>query len=310
MKRITSEDPSASFFLGVDGGGSKTLAIVVDAQGYERGCGRAGSANYNAVGLQKAVDHVRTAIEAATNAAGCHFPLRAAWLGLAGIDGPGDGALLLPHLLPLAKEMRLTNDAELVLSALDGAVGVALIAGTGSIALGYDKCGATTRAGGWGHSLGDEGSGYEIGRLALQAAVRASDGRGKATTLLERIMNYWQLNTVNDLTSQVYLYGSTTKIAALSMLVFTAAKEGDALAQEIVQRAVDELALAAVTVSKKLDFTAMPIPLALGGGLLIHEHDFRTQIVERIRQSLPVGKVVLVEHPAYSAACAAMRLSL
>ena len=233
---------------------------------------------------------MRAAIEEATSAAGCDIPLRAAWLGLAGIDSPGDVALLLPHLRSLAQEMRLTNDADLVLSALDGAIGVALIAGTGSIALGCDKHGATTRAGGWGHSLGDEGSGYEIGRLALQAAVRASDGRGKATTLLERITNFWQLNTVNDLISQVYLHGSTTKIAALSTLVFTAAKEGDALAQEIVQRAVDELALAAVTVSKKLDFTAMPIPLALGGGLLIHEHDFRTLVLDEFAKAYLLGR--------------------
>ncbi|MDQ2717887.1 MAG: hypothetical protein M3Z08_23575, partial [Chloroflexota bacterium] len=137
-------------YLGVDGGGTKTLAVVVDAQGQERGRGLAGSANYNAVGLDQAIQHIHVAVEQAAQAAGCHLPLRKAWLGLAGIDRPHDYETLLPSLRSLAESVHLTNDADLALSTLEDAVGVVLIAGTGSIALGRDAHGTSRRAGGWG----------------------------------------------------------------------------------------------------------------------------------------------------------------
>src|SRR5262249_20279577 len=155
--------------------------------------------NYIAVGIEQAFANLHAAAEQAATNAGCHLPVQAAWLGLAGVDRPSDQKLLLPRIQSLAATLRLTNDAELLLSAVDGAVGVALVAGTGSIALGRDKHGTSARAGGWGHILGDEGSGYEIGRQALQAAMRAADGRGEATLLLERIMRHWSLERPDDI---------------------------------------------------------------------------------------------------------------
>jgi N-acetylglucosamine kinase-like BadF-type ATPase len=139
---------SQPYFVGVDGGGSKTLAVVVDAHGCERGRGLAGSGNHAAVGVEQAVSQLRAAVEEAAQMAGCSLPLRAAWLGVAGIDSPRDYELLFPHLCSLAETVRLTNDAELVLGALDQCVGVALIAGTGSIALGRDAYGGSARAAG------------------------------------------------------------------------------------------------------------------------------------------------------------------
>ncbi len=295
-------------FLGIDGGGSKTLAIIVDVMGHERGRGQAGSSNYAAVGLQQAVAQLHLAAEQAAQAAGCPLPLQAAWLGLAGIDRPEDSALLLPHVQSLAAHIRLTNDAELVLSGLEQAVGVALIAGTGSIALGRDARGATTRAGGWGHILGDEGSGYEIGRLALQSAVRAADRRGEPTLLLNLIMSRWGLVKPDEIIGQVYADEDKAKIAQLSSLVFTAASAGDEAARQIVQHAAHELALVALTVSNALDFRERRLPLALGGGLLLHEVAFRMQILRRIRHRRPIGPVVIVEQPALSGARAAIRL--
>src|SRR5579859_554323 len=127
---------SIDFAIGIDGGGSKTLAVVVDAQGREVGRGLVGSANYIVIGLSQAVRNIYAAAEEAARNAGCHLPLEAAWLGLAGLDRPVDHTLLLPHMDTLAKRVRLVNDAELLLSGLDHAVGVALISGTGSIAFG------------------------------------------------------------------------------------------------------------------------------------------------------------------------------
>ncbi len=307
MTHQPQEDYSDAYFLGVDGGGSKTLAVIVDAQGQERGRGSAGSSNYSAVSLEHALSQLKLAVEQAAQQARCTLPLAAAWLGMAGVDRPEDTALLLPHLQVLAGTIRLTNDAELLLSALDQAVGVALIAGTGSIALGRDTHGATTRAGGWGHILGDEGSGYAIGQQALQAAARAADGRGPATTLLARILQHWGLQRPDDLFEQVYHRAEKADIARLSTLVFAAAQAGDTLASKITQHAAEELALAALTVCRVLDFSGGPVPLALGGGLLLQEVGFRWQVLRRIRRQRPV-KMVLVEQPALSAARAAVTL--
>jgi glucosamine kinase len=307
-QQYSESDTSGSYALGVDGGGSKTLAIVVDAQGYERGHGITGSANYASVGIDQAVQHIRDAVEEAVKMAGYASPLHAAWLGLAGIDRPHDCDILLPHLQFLAQILRLTNDAELVLSALDDVVGIALIAGTGSIALGRDVHGIIKRAGGWGHIIGDEGSGYDIGRLCLQAVSRAVDGRGQMTALVELLLSHWNLNDANDIIGKVYHDCDKAAIASLSTLVFAAARDGDEVASSIVQSAAHELALAAVTVRNALDFPEEQVSIALGGGLLLHETDFRIQVLQSIHKHLVVEQVVLVGQPALSAARAAIKL--
>src|SRR5215475_6372546 len=140
MEPIESPDTSRCF-LGIDGGGSKTVAVIVDADGNLLGQARAGSANHHAVGLTSAVANIHRAGRDAAERAGCSLPVSAGWIGTAGLDSSSDYDLLVSHLYPLAARIRLTNDAELVLSVLDHAVGVALIAGTGAIAFGRDHTG-------------------------------------------------------------------------------------------------------------------------------------------------------------------------
>jgi len=294
-------------YLGVDGGGSKTLAVVVDAQGRERGRGVAGAANHAAVGLERAVAAIEAAVAEALRA-DVRTPPRAAWLGLAGVDRPADYEALLPRLRGLAGSVRLTNDAELILSPLEGAVGVAVIGGAGSIALGRDARGATARAGGWGHILGDEGSGYELGRLSLRAALRADDGRGPATLLRGLVMREWRLAHPSDAIGYVYPDGDKRAIAGLAPLVFEAARAGDVVAQEIMARGADELALSALTVADRLTFPDA-LPLAVAGGLLARAADYREAVLARIRRRREVSRVVVVAHPAESAARAAIGLA-
>lgn len=298
---IPGNASTPAYFLGVDGGGSKTLAIVVDADGVERGRGLAESSNYHTVGVQQAAAQICRAAEQAAAAANCHLPLAAAWLGLAGVDRPDDVTSLQPHLRPLAETVRLTNDAELVLGGLEQGVGVALIVGTGSIALGRNAQGASARAGGWGHLLGDEGSGYDIGQQALRAAMRAADGRGAHTILLENILTEWKLATASDIITPVYRAQDKAQIARLAPLVLAAARAGDSVASRIARRAAVELALAASSVSDALGFHD-EIPLALSGGLLIHEEDFRAEVLRRIRRYRPIVYTIVVTEPALSAA--------
>lgn len=295
--------------VGVDGGGTKTMAVVVDAQGQERGRGLAACANHNSVGLEQAIGNIRRAVEQAAQAVGCSFPLRAAWIGLAGIDHARDRATFAPYLQPLAANVHLTNDAELVLSALDNAAGVALIAGTGSIALGRDADGKVKRAGGWGYIFGDEGSGYDIGCRSLRAAARASDGRGPATSLLSLILSHWQLQHASDLIGKVYGDKDRAKVAALSSLTFNAARAGDAVAAEIVQQTARDLAVTALAASDSIYAPGGALSLAMGGGLLLHEADYRDRVLDAIRQKRPIEKAVVVDDPALSAARAALNLA-
>jgi N-acetylglucosamine kinase-like BadF-type ATPase len=295
-------------FLSVDGGGSKTLAVIINERGEEIGRGLASGANYNSIGLETAVQHARAAVEQAVRAAGCQLPLYRAWLGLAGIDRQADHDLLLPYLCDLAEQIRLTNDGELLLAGLENAVGVVLISGTGSIALGCNADGRRARSGGWGHILGDEGSGYVIAQQALQAVVRASDGRGPQTILRDRILQAWNLQNTDELIGEVYGEPEKAKIASLSSWVMISARAGDQVAATIIQHAAKELALAVNAVCQALGFSNQEIPLALGGGLLINEADFCTQVIHQIRHYQPIGQVALVEHPALTAARAARTL--
>src|SRR5262249_7680709 len=136
----------ADLFLGIDGGGSRTRAVVVAADGREQGRGSAEGANYRVLGVERAVANLWAAASAAVGQAGAALPAAGAWVGRAGVARATDPQLWLPRLIPrLARELRLTNDAELVLSAVQHAVGVAVISGTGSIALGRDPSGASAR---------------------------------------------------------------------------------------------------------------------------------------------------------------------
>jgi N-acetylglucosamine kinase-like BadF-type ATPase len=291
----------AALFLGVDGGGSKTQAVLVDARGVVRGRGAAGSSNFRAIGVEQALVHLCAALEEALASGGARPVVESAWFGLAGVHGADDADLLASQLHRFARELQFTNDAELALAGLGSGPGVALIAGTGSIALSRDASGRMTQVGGWGHLLGDEGSAYDIGRRAAQAATRAADGRGRPTELLQLVLQRWDLATPRSIIDHVYLTQEKAHIAALAPGALAIARRGDRVAGEIRRQACAELAMAAITAIDTLK-TAEPVPLALGGGLLIHEPDLRKAIVARIRRKRALGRVTVVTEPALWAA--------
>ena len=306
---MDSLDQQASHhYLGVDSGGTKTLAVIVDALGQEQGRGFAGSSNPNNIGLAPAMRNLRQAIENAIQASGSQAPLHKAWLGISGFSRPADYDVFYPYLHDLADVIHITNDGELGLSTLEGAVGVAIIAGTGSIVLGRNAQGKGVRAGGWGYLLGDEGSGYYVAQQALTAAVRAADGRGQPTILLDLILQHWGIRNPIDIISQVYVEEHKAKIAQFSTHVFKAARDGDSIAAQIVQKAAQELALAARAVASRLAFS--PVPLALTGGLLEHEANYREQVLAYISEEYELGQVEIVTDPGLSAARAIINLEL
>jgi N-acetylglucosamine kinase-like BadF-type ATPase len=286
--------------VGVDGGGSKTVAVAIDGSGRETGRAVAGSSNYTAVGGATAAAQVLRAVTDAVRQAGGTLPVRAVWAGLAGIDRPGARDEIRPLLIPLANEIRLSNDAELNFGALPRGEGVVLIAGTGSIAFGRNGAGATSRAGGWGHIFGDEGSGYDLGRRALRAAAQAADGRGPATTLLPRILAAWELDQPMAMIGRAHGAADKAEIAALAGVVFAAAKDRDAAARTIIRQAATELAKTAIAAAEPLKLDV--VPMALAGGLLTGEAGYRARVLRAIRRLGSIGEVVIVSDPALSAA--------
>ena len=242
--------------LGVDGGGSKTRAVVADAEGAVLGKGLAGPSNPLRVGVAVAAHAVREAADRACAAAGVRrIELIAAEVGLAGVRRADIRESMRAALAGLgAKTVDVVTDSDIALyGATEGKPGVVIIAGTGSICCGVNARGRRACAGGWGPVAGDEGSGSWIARRALQAVARATDGRARRTSLVEAACEYFNVASPEDLSTAVYAPNVTnTRIAGFGGRVVEAARRRDAVAREIVEEAGRELALAAGAVIRKL----------------------------------------------------------
>ncbi len=304
---------STTLLLGLDGGGSKTLALLADAAGRVMGRGAAGSSNYQNIGAEAAWAALDAAIAAAFADAGMTpGPVAAVCLGLAGVDRPEDRALFEGWAAGRfgAAAVIIANDAEIVLAAgTPAGWGVALISGTGSIVFGRHPSGAMARAGGWGHILGDEGSGYAIGLAALRAVMAAFDGRGPATALTEAVLAHWGLASPTDLVGRVYRQGAdTSEIAALARLVDAAAAAGDGVALEILRQAGRDLALTVEAVVRRLALPA-PTPTALAGGVVVHGRQARAAfLAAAAERHLALDPVTPVVEPAQGAVRLAVAL--
>jgi N-acetylglucosamine kinase-like BadF-type ATPase len=179
--------------------------------------------------------------------------------------------------------------------------GVALIAGTGSIALGRARDGRTGRAGGWGPLLGDEGSGADITRRALRAACQAADGRGPPTAILPALLEQWRLTFPSDLIPFAYsAFPQHTLLAEVPPLVAAVAARGDRVAHAILVAAGTDLAAAAIAVARQLALE-VTLPLALAGGILVHCEVVRDQVLKELARRGFTPAPILVCEPARGA---------
>jgi len=302
--------------LGVDGGGTKTVALVVNERGRVLGRGESGPANYHTAGLSVAAENIQHAATAAITDAGLvKQALGGAFLALAGVDRPTDRQVMsgVVARLGLTCPIQLEHHAVAALAgATGGKPGVVVIAATGSVAFGEDGRGNRRRSGGYGPLLGDEGSGYDIGRKALIAALRSEDGRGPATILAERIKKVFMLDTMNDMINLVYGNPAPlerAEIAGLTPLVLDAARDGDGIAREILRVAGRELGLLAAAVLRGLQWEEhVTVPVAGSGsvfaaGALLHLP------MEQVAMSVcPQAEMCQPQHtPAYGAGLLALR---
>lgn len=290
--------------LGIDAGGTKTVALLADVDGRVIGEGRAGGANLQAHGeleVEKVLHHViDLAMKGQDNAPA------AVCLGLAGVDREGDSEVIRGIMRRLGFRHRtlIVNDALIALVAgvplrddsSTVSPGVVLIAGTGSIAYGVNAGGHAARAGGWGTALGDEGSGYWIGRHALAAVVRDADGRGPRTRLTPLVLAHFSISRPEQLVSEIYDHAQGKRaIASLGETVENARAEGDAVATEIMRKAADELTLAAASVITRLDMRGDQFPLVLSGSMIRKAHWLAGEVTERLGEVAPRGLVAKLQ---------------
>lgn len=255
--------------LGIDVGGTKTVCLLADDSGSVIAQGREEGANLQGAG-ELALEKVLHSVMESTLATSGATP-SAICLGIAGVDRAADEAVVRSIMMRIGYKARIlvVNDALIALQAgVDDAPGIVIVSGTGSIAYGRNSDGEASRAGGWGYVLGDEGSGYWIGRLALRAVVRHADGRGRVTGLTPKLLAHFNLQKASELIHKVYHEELTPRsIAGIAKFVQQSRDEGDPVATGILNNAADELMTAATAVMNRLELTDTAFTFVLAGGM-------------------------------------------
>lgn len=306
-----------SFVLGIDGGGTKTHGVILDGRGRLCGYGLGGTSNYDDVGTAAAREQIGLAVMQARAMAGLSAaPFTAAFLGMAGVVSPRDRSAIqgIAQDLGLAPpdSVGVDHDCRVALAGgLSGRPGIVQIAGTGSSCYGRDAAGRAWRSGGWGQLIADEGSGYWLGVQAMQAAVRAYDGRGAPTLLLNAVLERLGLADINDIMHHLYVKGiSRAEVAALAPLVFVAARSGDALALQLLERAGQDLAACVLAVAQRLEMDRRPCELALVGGLFQAGDLLEQPLRAAVANMLPDCRITRAElPPAFGAGLLALQIA-
>jgi N-acetylglucosamine kinase-like BadF-type ATPase len=258
--------PGGRYLLGIDGGATKTLAAVLDLQEREIHLAHGGPSNEDAIGSRSAVAAlVEVADEALQRAGVADEQLAAAVLAVAGTD---TAAIVRAVQAVRGDDWIVVNDVVGAWALATGAQpGVGAISGTGSNVFGVGPDGDSWRVGGWGHLLGDEGSGYWLGVESIRAALRDRDGSGPETALSDAAVEFFEVQSVEAVASLVYSKPLTKgEIAAFTVEACKLAEGGDAVARELFQRGAELLAAQILEVVRRtgLDRSG-PFPVGLIG---------------------------------------------
>jgi N-acetylglucosamine kinase-like BadF-type ATPase len=292
------------YVLGIDGGGTKTAAVILTTDGEIFGFGEAGASTYGVVPLEDTQNHIAEAVDRARQRAGISaFPFQAVFLGLGNVVSEADRRAIrqIAQGLNLAEVDKIGVDHDIrvaLAGGLSGKPGIALILGTGASCFGLNTGGKTWRSGGWGPVIDDGGSGYWLGIQAMHAAVAAYDGRGAATQLTSLVMETLELETMDGLMNRLYVQNlSRSEIGNLGKLVFSAAQHDDEIAIRIIQQGCDLLAECVFAVTRKLEMDASQCEVALVGGLTRAGPVYLDPLIKAIGSRLPGCNVHLAEMP-------------
>ena len=297
---------AGSYFVGVDGGGTKTRAVLVGPSGRELARATGGPANFRAVGRAVAERSLREVIARVIADAQVDVAeVAGVGLGIAGAARPDGREMvheIVERIAPFPRVV-VTHDAEAALVGGAGRrYGVVLIAGTGAMAYGVNSRGDSRRADGWGYLLGDEGSGYWIGHMGLRAVVRACDWRGEPTRLVELLGP-----DPDELVVRVYGDFGVPQVAAIAPMVVRAAEEGDAVARDILRQAGERLSESLKAVVRGLGMAGEVFPVVLCGGVLRSGGIVRATVVAKLRQIAPRASAM---DPLHDAAFGAAMLAV
>jgi len=310
------------FVIGIDGGGTKTTVVLADLQGNVLAEETAGASNFLIIGVEKAAEVLYAAADACCRKAGLSFDhVEALAAGLTGAGRASDQQRMRDGLEHYAKaqgsslnNVIIESDARVALeAAFKGAAGMILICGTGSIALGKSSDGRVFRVGGWGRIIGDEGSGYTIGREGLNAVTRQLDGRAKKTLITELVAKNLKLKTQEDIIAAVYR--ENLDVATVAPLVVEAAEKQDSDCERILNKATFELTehVRALTLAMEhaaRDRARQKILLAFIGSIIASENVFTNILKHKIMFSLPQITIVQPKAPpSYGAVLLALQSS-
>lgn len=297
-----------TYYLAIDGGGTKTKVVCADENGEVVGEGLSGPTSLTVSNLGAASFALREAIRQATQNLPPGFSIKRLVMGLAGIDTEVEKEktqTAFKHVLSdfQVEEFQFMNDIFIALrTATDSNDALAIISGTGSNCYGLNSAGQSHKTGGLDYLIADQGSGYEIGLNVLQMAAKSYDGRITKSSLEQKVNNYFQTKSIPDLKQSVYNPVLTKmQIAALARLAFEAMSEGDKVAKFIIDQAAEELVLMAKVVIEKLELNQKPADCVFAGKVLLNEY-MKDYVGGKLQEMYPQLVIKIPEQePVYGA---------
>jgi len=301
-QKVLELDPE--LILGVDGGASKTVAILgrLGKKDFTiLGRGEAGASNPRAVGFSAASLAIEVAVGLAFTQA--KVPFSKVGVLVAGVAGAGrdeEKSKMELALKKLANTVFITSDAALILEEglLEG-WGIAVISGTGSMVLGKDKQGNLIRSGGWGNILGDEGSGFSVGMEALKLLTRIADGRAEDSILKDIILKHLKINNIEEIVGLLAENKLSKKvIASIAPLVLQAHCTGETQATTLLSKEAELLADCVNAVYIQMKLQGESVPLTLAGGMIRQSMEFRELFLNRLEsKGIKLAMLTIVHEP-------------
>lgn len=289
--------------LGIDGGGTRTRAAFVAADGRVVGYAVNGPSNIDDVGVEVAQANIDAAVSAAALAAGIdRSRCQAVFLGMAGIVSDEDRARIrgIAERLTLAPVDRIGvhHDCRIALAGgLSGRPGIVLIAGTGSSCYGRNGAGADWMVGGRGHLISDEGSSYWLGVQAMRLAVKAYDGRLAPSPVVNAVLQYLGIGHMDEVLHRVYVTGlNRVEIAAMAPIVVELAQQGEPNCAALVALAGEELAECVLAAVRHLGFED-GCEVCTVGGLVEQSGMVADALTRTLQQHLPNARLYKPELP-------------
>lgn len=302
------------YYIGIDGGGTKTKCILTDENLNTLFENIGGPSNFLVIGAEKVSETILDHISKCCISQNITSDLiTAIVLGTTGAGRKSDVEILEKQILKDSKEknikiskLRIESDARIALEgAFSGKAGSILIAGTGSIMFGKDEEDVIHRIGGYGRYIGDEGSGYRIGRKGLNAVARAFDGRAKQTRISDLLQQEFSISTPEELITEVYR--NNFNISSVAPIVFDAAESGDVTAQRILEDEANELLAHLSAMKTKLNVSTLKVSLI--GSILTTPNYFSYLFNEMVVRKHNDIRIMEAEHtPEFGAVLMAKRL--